>query len=165
MTTAPGQSDPRDGIIEMLPALRAFARGLSRNASLADDLVQDTIVKAWHRFDSFEPGTNLQAWLFTILRNTYYSDLRKTRKEQDNADDQWHTLQGNGQSHDTQIALIDFEKALSQLVDEQREALILVGASGLSYEEAAQTCGVPVGTIKSRVNRGRRRLAELLGRR
>lgn len=164
MNTKPGQKDPRDGIVEMLPALRAFARGLSRNPSLADDLVQETIVKAWNRFDSFEQGTNLQAWLFTILRNTYYSGLRKSRQEKENADKQWQPMHGNGQSHDTQIARIDFEKALSQLVDEQREALILVGASGLSYEEAAQTCGVPVGTIKSRVNRGRKRLAELLGR-
>lgn len=163
MTTSRGMSDPRDEIVECLPQLRAFALSLTRNRANADDLVQDTIVKAWKNFDKFETGTNLRAWLFTILRNTFYSDLRKARREQggdglDLAD----SLPGV-HDDDSQIAVMDFEKALGLLPPEQREALMLVGAMGMSYEDAAATCGVAMGTIKSRINRGRARLAELLG--
>ncbi len=162
MTQTSNSNDPRDEIILHLPQLRAFAISLTRSATAADDLVQDTIVKAWKSFGSFKAGTNLQAWLFTILRNTFYSDIRKARRELVTAEEhipEQVTIHDHG---DKQIALIDFERALGMLPAEQREALVLVGASGLSYQDAAATCGVPIGTIKSRVNRGRSRLAELL---
>ncbi len=154
--------DPRGELVDHLPALRAFALSLTREGSAADDLVQDTIVKAWTNIDKFEAGTNLRAWLFTILRNTFYSARRKTKREVSDADGLHAARQATRPEHDGRLALNDFRVAFEQLPDEQREALILVGASGFSYEEAAAMTGVAVGTVKSRANRGRRRLAELL---
>ncbi|MDS9466803.1 RNA polymerase sigma factor [Paracoccus sp. MBLB3053] len=155
-------ADPREELVDHLPALRAFALSLTREGASADDLVQDTIVKAWTHIDKFQPGTNLRAWLFTILRNTFYSARRKTRREVSDTDGIIAARQATRPEHDGRLALEDFRKAFEQLPDEQREALILVGASGFSYEEAANMTGVAVGTVKSRANRGRRRLAELL---
>lgn len=155
-------ADPRDEIVQHLPALRAFALSLTRDGSSADDLVQDTIVKAWTNIDKFQPGTNLRAWLFTILRNTFYSARRKTRREVSDSDGIHAARQATRPEHDGRLAMNDFRVAFAQLPDEQREALILVGASGFSYEEAAAMTGVAVGTVKSRANRGRRKLAELL---
>ncbi|MFD1795108.1 RNA polymerase sigma factor [Paracoccus aurantiacus] len=153
---------PRDELVNHLPALRAFALSLTRDGSSADDLVQDTIVKAWTNMDKFQPGTNLRAWLFTILRNTFYSARRKTKREVSDADGVHAARLATRPEHDGRLALNDFRTAFEKLPDEQREALILVGASGFSYEEAAEMTGVAVGTVKSRANRGRRRLAELL---
>ncbi|WIV50867.1 RNA polymerase sigma factor [Marivivens sp. LCG002] len=155
-------TDPRDEIIEHLPAMRAFALSLTRNATRADDLVQDAIVKAWKGFDSFKQGTNLRAWLFTILRNTFYSERRKAKREVADVDGAFSSKLASKPDHDGRLALKDFHAAFEMLPDEQREALVLVGASGFSYEEAAEACGVAIGTIKSRVNRGRKRLIELL---
>ncbi|MCQ0969338.1 RNA polymerase sigma factor (plasmid) [Paracoccus sp. TK19116] len=154
--------DPREDLVSHLPALRAFALSLTREGASADDLVQDTIVKAWTNMDKFQPGTNLRAWLFTILRNTFYSARRKTRREVSDTDGIHAARQATRPEHDGRLALKDFRVAFEQLPDEQRESLILVGASGFSYEEAASMTGVAVGTVKSRANRGRRRLAELL---
>jgi len=154
--------DPRDGLVEHLPALRGFAMSLTRNPSAADDLVQDCIIKAWTKFDKFEPGTNLRAWLFTILRNTFYSDRRKAKREVQDIDGALAERLSQKPDHDGRLALKDFWVAFAQLPVEQREALILVGALGFSYEDSAQTCGCAVGTIKSRTNRGRARLAELM---
>ena len=142
--------------------MRAFAISLTRNSAAADDLVQDTVVKAWSNFDKYQPGTNLRAWLFTILRNTFYSIHRKRRRE---IEDPEGTMSGNLSEkphHDGRLAMGDFRKAFAQLNDEQREALVLVGAEGFSYEEAAEMCGCATGTIKSRTNRARKRLAELM---
>lgn len=158
----PVLGDPRDELVDHLPALRAFALSLTRDGSSADDLVQDTIVKAWTHIDKFQPGTNLRAWLFTILRNTFYSSRRKVRREVSDTDGIYAAQLSTRPDHDGRLALNDFRKAFEKLPDEQREALILVGASGFSYEEAANMTGVAVGTVKSRANRGRRRLAELL---
>lgn len=155
-------ANPRDELVDHLPALRAFALSLTRESSSADDLVQDTIVKAWTHIDKFQAGTNLRAWLFTILRNTFYSARRKTRREVNDTDGVYAAQMTSRPDHDGRLALNDFRAAFEKLPDEQREALILVGASGFSYEEAAQMTGVAVGTVKSRANRGRRRLAELL---
>ncbi len=155
-------ANPRDELVDHLPALRAFALSLTREGASADDLVQDTIVKAWTHIDKFQPGTNLRAWLFTILRNTFYSARRKTRREVSDTDGIHAARQATRPEHDGRLALNDFRNAFEKLPDEQREALILVGASGFSYEEAAGMTGVAVGTVKSRANRGRRRLAELL---
>lgn len=159
----PQVSDPREELPNHLPALRAFAISLSRNPATADDLVQDTIIKAWTRFDSFTAGTNLQAWLFTILRNTYFSSLRKHRREV--ADPEGVHAGGLfvKPDHDGKLAYADFQVAFDQLSPEHREVLILVGASGFSCEEASEMIGVAVGTVKSRTNRARKRLSELMG--
>lgn len=154
--------DPRDEIVTHLPALRAFALSLTRNGASADDLVQDAIVKAWRNIEKFTVGTNMRAWLFTILRNTYYSDRRRAKREVSDPDGVFAGKLSSKPDHDGRLAMRDFFTAFAQLPDEQREALVLVGASGFAYEEAAETCGVAVGTIKSRVNRGRKRLVELL---
>ena len=160
--TSPDNPDPRDEIVEHLPAMRAFALSLTRNGSSADDLVQDTIVKAWKNIDKFSAGTNMRAWLFTILRNTFYSDKRKGKREVADVDGKMAATLSQKPDHDGRMAMADFEVVFAKLPSEQREALMLVGALGFSYEEAAETCNVAVGTIKSRVNRGRVRLVELL---
>ncbi|QJF53341.1 RNA polymerase sigma factor [Roseobacter ponti] len=154
--------DPRDELVEHLPAMRAFAISLTRNGATADDMVQDTLVKAWTNIDKFQAGTNMRAWLFTILRNTYYSSRRKTRREVADIDGVHTEALAEKPAHDGRLAMKDFRDAFALLTDEQREALLLVGASGFSYEEAAGMCGVAVGTIKSRTNRARQRLAELM---
>ncbi|WP_425093475.1 RNA polymerase sigma factor [Tropicimonas sp. S265A] len=154
--------DPRDEIIEHLPALRAFARSLTRNAATADDLVQDTVEKAWSKIDKFEAGTNMRAWLFTILRNTFYSLRRKRAREVEDGDGVHAGRMSEKPLHDGRLVMKEFAEAFAMLPDEQREALLLVGASGFSYEDAAEMCGCAVGTIKSRANRGRKRLAELM---
>lgn len=152
----------RDQILAAIPSLRAFAISLSGNVDRADDLVQETILRALANIQSFQPGTNMPAWLFTILRNLFRSEYRKRRREVEDADG---SLAETLKSHPDQLGRVEFNEfrvALAQLPAEQREALILVGASGFSYEEAADICECAVGTIKSRVNRARSRLAKLL---
>ncbi len=156
-------TDPRDELVEHIGPMRAFAISLCRNAATADDIVQDALVKAWSKIDSFEEGTNMRAWLFTIVRNTYFSLHRKRKREVEDVDGAMAETLAQKPEHDGRLAFKDFSVAFDQLNDEQREALILVGAQGFSYEDAAETCGVAVGTIKSRVNRARARLAELMG--
>jgi RNA polymerase sigma-70 factor (ECF subfamily) len=163
MSDAGAARDPREAILDHLPALRAFARSLARNDALADDLVQDTLLKAWSKFDLYADGTNLRAWLFTILRNGFYSLRRKRAREVADADGALTEAMASKPDHDGRLALADFAAAFAQLPDEQREVLILVGALGFSVEEAAETCGCAPGTVKSRANRGRRALAEKLG--
>jgi RNA polymerase sigma-70 factor (ECF subfamily) len=157
-----GGNVTREDMIAHLPTLRAFALSLCRDAALADDLVQDTLVKAWSKFHLFVPGTNLRAWLFTILRNTYFSNRRKRAREVEDVDGILAGKLTSKPDHDGHLAMAELTAALAQLPDEQREALILVGAMGFSVEEAAETCGCAPGTIKSRANRGRRALAVLL---
>lgn len=154
--------DPRDRLPAAIPRLRAFAISLARDVTLADDLVQDTILKAWSNMDKFDPGSNLDAWLFTILRNTFYSGLRKTRREVQDSDGAFAATLSERPAHDSRLALKDFQRAFDQLSPEHREVLILIGASGFSCEEAAGMMGVAVGTVKSRASRARRRLTELL---
>ena len=152
----------KSDLISVIPNLRAFAVSLCGNPDRADDLVQETLVKAWSNLDSFVPGTNLPAWLFTILRNIYYSEYRKRRREVADSDGTIAARLATAPSQNSHMDLLDFRSALQQLPNDQREALILIGASGLSYEEAAGICNCAVGTMKSRVNRARNRLAEIL---
>lgn len=163
MTADPAVSqDPRDELVTHLGPMRAFALSLTRNGAEADDLVQESLVKAWKNIESFQSGTNMQAWLFTILRNTFYSIRRKRSREVADPDGIVAGQMSVKPAHDGRLQLAEFLDAFAQLPVEQREALALVGASGFSYEEAATMCGVAVGTIKSRANRGRARLVELL---
>ena len=159
----PATATFRDLMIREIPNLRAFAASLSGSMQQADDLVQDTLLKAWGSAASFRPGTNLRAWLFVILRNTYFSLYRKRGREVQDVDGTYSERLSVQGSQESSLDLADFREALAKLPEEQREVLIMVGASGLSYEETAEICGVAVGTIKSRVNRARVRLAELLG--
>ena len=149
-------------LLAVIPNLRAFAVSLCGNVDHADDLVQETLVKAWTNIDSFAEGTNLRAWLFTILRNIYYSEYRKRRREIADPDGALAARLSTGPAQSGHMDMLDFWTALQELPDDQREALILIGASGLSYEEAASICGCAIGTMKSRVNRARNRLAEVL---
>ncbi len=149
-------------MLAALPGLRAFAVSLSGQQDKADDLVQDTIMKAWGKRDSFEMGTNIKAWLFTILRNEFYSQMRKRGREIQDSDGLYTERLAVHPSQYGSLDLQDFRKALNELPDDQREAIILIGASGFSYEEAAEICECAVGTIKSRVSRARVRLQELL---
>jgi RNA polymerase sigma-70 factor, ECF subfamily len=162
MTASGVVVDPRDRLPGALPKLRAFAISLTRNVTAADDLVQDTILKAWSNMDKFDPATNFDAWLFTILRNTFYSSLRRTRREVADPDGTHAAGLAVKPAHDSRLAFQDFQRAFDNLTPEHREVLILVGASGFSCEEAAEMMGVAIGTVKSRASRARRRLAELL---
>jgi RNA polymerase sigma-70 factor, ECF subfamily len=152
----------KEELIAEMSNLRAFAISLSGSVSLADDLVQETLLRAWSKSDKFQLGTSLRAWLFTILRNIYYSNYRKRAREVQDTDGAYARrliVSGDQESH---LDLEDFRKALARLPTEQREVLILVGANGLSYEEAATICDVEIGTIKSRLSRARSKLVELL---
>lgn len=153
----------REEIIRSIPSLRAFALSLARAQDRADDLVQDTMLRAFGRLDSFEPGTNLQAWLFTILRNAFYSDVRKRRREVDDADGFHAARLMSAPGQESSVLYADFLRAFAQLNADQREALVLVVAAGFPFEDAAQIMGVALGTAKSRVIRARARLAELMG--
>lgn len=152
----------RDELVAQIPNLRAFAVSLCGSSERADDLVQEALMKAWANIDTFEAGTNMRAWLFTILRNVFYSDFRKKRREIEDADGRLAANLVAPPEQHGHVDMADFSKALAMLDDDQREALVLVGASGFSYEEAAAICGCAVGTVKSRVNRARGRLAEML---
>ena len=156
------ESDWRNEVVAMIPALRAFAWSLCHNGSDADDLVQDTLIKAWTNRDKFEPGTNLRAWLFTILRNTYYTQISRRRREVRDETGEYANNLSSPPTQDWSVAMRALQAGLARLPDEHREALILVGAAGLSYEEAAEICGCALGTIKSRVNRARARLLKIM---
>ncbi|WP_029350655.1 sigma-70 family RNA polymerase sigma factor [Bosea sp. 117] len=152
----------RDEIIAAIPNLRAFAISLSGSVDRADDLVQETLLRAFANIASFRPGTNLSAWLFTILRNLFRSEYRKRRREVPDSDGLFAATLATNPDQTTHLDFEDFRAALDRLPADQREALVLVGASGFSYEETAEICNCAVGTIKSRVNRARRRLGEML---
>jgi RNA polymerase sigma-70 factor (ECF subfamily) len=149
-------------MLAAVPGLRGFAIALCRRADWADDLVQQALLHAIDKIESFTPGTNMAAWLLTILRNNFCNEFRKRRREiLDGGEYLAGTLTAQPEQ-ESRIRFAEFRGALAKLSDDQREALLLVGASGLSYDEAAEICRCPVGTIKSRTNRGRVRLAELM---
>jgi RNA polymerase sigma factor (sigma-70 family) len=152
----------KDQLAAVIPHLRAFGRSLSGSRDLADDLVQETLLKAWAARERFQAGTNMRAWTFIILRNLFLSQMRRARFK-----GEWDELTASKilaapASQDRHIELSDMQRALMHLPQPQREALILVGAGGFAYEEAAEICGCAVGTIKSRVARGRVALEGLL---
>ncbi|MEN3378151.1 MAG: hypothetical protein V7604_3506 [Hyphomicrobiales bacterium] len=152
----------REQMLGAVPSLRAFAISLSGNVDRADDLVQETLMRAIANIESFQPGTNMSAWLFTILRNLFRSEYRKRRREVEDTDGSYADTLKSQPEQGGRLEFNEFRAALDKLPPDQREALILVGASGFSYEEAAAICECAVGTIKSRVNRARTRLADLL---
>ena len=149
-------------LAQVIPHLRAFGRSLSGSRDLADDLVQETLLKAWAARQRFQAGTNMRAWTFIILRNLYLSQMRRARFKGEWDDLVADRLLAAPASQDRHVELTDMQRALLHLPQPQREALILVGAGGFAYEEAADICGVAVGTIKSRVARGRVALESIL---
>src|SRR5215469_16105794 len=157
-----GDSDFKNELLALIPFLRAFARSLTGNQEGADDLAQETLVKAWQSRSTFIPGTNLKAWLFTILRNQFYSDRRRAWRQAPWDQDAAERIPGSSAEQSWAAELSDTGRALAQLSDEQREALILVGAGGFSYEDAAAICHCAVGTVKSRVARARKSLLSIL---
>jgi RNA polymerase sigma-70 factor, ECF subfamily len=154
--------DFRTEMLAAIPGLRAFGMSLTSKRDRADDLVQETIMKAWKHQDSFQTGSSMKAWLYTILRNEFYSQLRKNKREVEDVDGVYSSKVAMKPEQDGHLDLSDLHVALAKLPADQREAIILVGASGFSYEEAADICKVAMGTIKSRVSRARHRLAQLL---
>jgi RNA polymerase sigma factor (sigma-70 family) len=153
--TALSDEDFKTQLAAVIPQLRAFGRSLSGNRDTGDDLVQETLLKAWAARDRYEAGTNLRAWTFIILRNLFLSQMRRNRFRGEWDDLVADKILSAPASQDKHVELGDLQRALQFLPESQREALILVGAGGFAYEEAAEICGVAVGTIKSRVARGR----------
>ena len=161
-TTIPADQDFMGELTALIPHMRAFAHSLCRNAVEADDLAQDALLRAWNNRASYQPGTNMKAWTFMILRNQFYSDKRRSwRSTQLDPETAERTLVAISNPMAT-LELDEVRRALAMLPDDQREALILIGAGGLSYEEVADICGSAIGTIKSRVSRARDRLALIL---
>jgi RNA polymerase sigma-70 factor (ECF subfamily) len=154
--------ETRQALLRAMPHLRAFAISLCGNLDQADDLVQETTLKALTHLDGFQPGTNLQAWMFTILRNLFHTGYRRRRREVEDADGLFAATLSVAPDQHARLDFEDLRTALAKLPPDQREALVLIGAEGFSYEETAAICCTKVGTIKSRVNRARTRLAELL---
>ena len=151
-----------DRLVAEMPRLRGFAISLSGSITAADDLVQETLVRAWQHADSFETGTNFRAWLLTILRNRYFSDYAKRRREIQDSDGSYAEQMTVSGDQELKLEVRDMGRALAKLSPEHRELLLLIGLGEVSYEEAAEICQVPMGTIKSRANRARARLAEAL---
>ena len=149
-------------MVGQIPYLRRYARALTQNVSDADDLVQNCLVRAIAKMDRFEAGTNLRAWLFTILRNSWYSSVAKRSREVSDEDGHHAARLTAEGSQEWTVELSALKVALDDLPPEHREAIVMVGAAGLSYEDAAEIAGCALGTIKSRVNRARNRLAEAM---
>lgn len=152
----------RQEMLSAIPHLRAFAISLTGSIDQADDLVQIALMRGLENLDKFQPGTSMRAWLFTILRNHYYTELRKRRREVQDPDGAMAQRLAVIPEQGSRLDFSDMQAALAKLSIEQREALLLVAAEGVSYEEAARICGINLGTLKSRVNRARARLVELL---
>ena len=156
------EAEFKQELTALIPHLRAFSRSLCGNATLADDVAQDALLKAWNARERYIPGSNMKAWTFTILRNQFYSIKRRswraTSLEPEVAE---QTIVANSDAEQS-MHLIDLRRGLDMLQDDQREAIILIGASGLSYDEAAEICDCAVGTIKSRVSRARKALEAIM---
>ena len=160
--TAAERAEFKRELTEVVPHLRAFARGLCGRPDMADDLVQETMLKAWAAQERFQPGTSMRAWTFVILRNAYLTDMRRNRFRGDYDELTAERILTAPAGQEEPVHLSDLHRALLTLPAERREALLLVGAGGFSYEEAAEICGCAVGTIKSRVGRARATLTSML---
>ena len=156
--------DTRQAVIDEIPKLRRFARALSGDPALADDLVQDCLERALGRLHLWRENTNMRAWLFTILRNLHLNQLRhNARRPREAPLDEMGDAPGSvAPSQGDSIALRDLEKALSRLSDEHREVILLIGLEGMTYQETAEIVGIPLGTVMSRLSRGRETLARLM---
>lgn len=153
---SPARDELRDRIRTHMPALRNFALSLTRDAAQADDLVQETLLRAWRNAERYEPGSNLQSWLFTILHHAFVSDLRRQRRRERLERVEIDPI--TPPAHDGKLALRDFLRAFDTVSPKHRDLIVLVGMLGLSYEEAAALLGLSVGTAKSRVSRARKQL-------
>jgi RNA polymerase sigma-70 factor, ECF subfamily len=162
--TCPAVASFRDDLVKAIPKLRACATGLCRTSGRGDDLVQETLVRALANANSFEAGSNIMAWLFAILRNEFYSEYRKRRREIEDSEGRHANRARVSSSQEGHVYLLDVRDALDRLTAEHREALMLA-ATGLSYDEAAAVCGCAIGTMKSRISRARDRLAQMLDHR
>lgn len=145
-----------------IPHLRAYGRSVARNANTADDLVQETLVRAWEARARFELGTNMRAWIFTICRNLFYSQMRRARFKGDWNDHAADAILCTAPAQHGVMDLADLYRALDHIPSTQRDAILLIGAGGLAYEEAAAILDCATGTIKSRVSRGRAALAVVM---
>ena len=156
--------DFNDLLESQIPRLRRYSRALTRDTQRADDLVQDTLVRALMKQDRWEPGTNLRAWLFTLMHNQYVNNVRRANREAGtiDIDDVSSSLVATTDPTASR-QLYELERALGQLADEQREVILLVGLEGFSYEDAAKILAVPVGTVRSRLSRGRESLRRQFG--
>ena len=153
----------RAQIIELIPALRAFARTFCRNPDDADDLVQETLTKGIANIDKFEPGTRMKSWLFTIMRNTFYTRIKIAVREAPGLADCVSGRVTSEASQEWSAQAREVRAAIEQLPEHQREVLVLIGVLGMSYEETAEICGCAVGTVKSRLNRARAGILDFLG--
>ncbi|SDA21420.1 RNA polymerase sigma-70 factor, ECF subfamily [Methylobacterium sp. UNC378MF] len=165
LAQAEGERDRtfRAGLLDVVPALHRFAVSLTRDPAAADDLVQDTLLRGWRGRGGFTPGTNLEAWLFTILRNVFYSQHRKQGREVADTDGNYAERLTSIPEQGGHLDLQDVRAALDRLAPVMREALVLVAIENLSYEEAAVVMNCRIGTVKSRVWRAREQLARMLG--
>jgi RNA polymerase sigma-70 factor, ECF subfamily len=152
----------RNDLVAILPSLRAFARGLCGNRDFADDLVQEAMTRAWAARASYTPGTNFRAWMFMILRNRYFTIIRKNARSVSWDPEVAERVLVTAASQENRLHVQDVANALQKLPKEQREVLLLIGANGMSYEEAMEVVGCAMGTIKSRLARGRAALAALI---
>lgn len=149
-------------MVGVIPALRAFARGLSRDRDFADDLVQDAMIRAWSSRHTFTPGTNFRAWMFMILRNHFYTSARKRARYTVWDPEAAERILVQAPTQEGALHLNDVDKALMRLPDQQREMLLLIAGAGMSYEDAAVVAGCNIGTVKSRLNRGRAAIKALV---
>jgi RNA polymerase sigma-70 factor, ECF subfamily len=153
-----------DGIIKHVPHLRRYARALTGDFTAAEDLVQDTIERGWRRMTLWRPGTNLRAWLFTIMHNLYVNQLKAGQRRSNIGGEHRGQEMPLEPPQDHQLELIDLHKALQRLPHEQREVVLLIGLEQMSYDEAAKILGVPIGTVMSRLSRAREHLRGLMNR-
>jgi RNA polymerase sigma factor (sigma-70 family) len=154
---------PQSELVQLIPALRAFARTFYREPNEADDLVQDTLTRALGALHQFRPGTSMKSWLFTIMRNTFYTRIRIEKREAPGAADCASLRPATDATQEWSARGREIAEAIQRLPEQQREVLMLIGVLGVSYEEAAQVCGCAMGTVKSRLHRARLRLLEELG--
>lgn len=158
-----GEADQfKQQMVALIPQLRSFARGLCGNRELADDLAQEAMIRAWAARESFTPGTNFRAWMFMICRNQFYTTVRRNARVASWDPELAERILVAPATQHAGIELKDVETALQKLPAEQREMLMLIGAGGASYEEAAEIAGCPIGTVKSRLARGRATLSALI---